>query len=97
MNEIGYYDLFFDFFMFRSKRWVGVTKNVTIPKLVAIFKRENFLNIGKNRNSLAIKSVEKKGSWLTNFRFFLPHYGKKQTTNPKLRSLRSLRLGIKKF
>jgi hypothetical protein len=55
---------------------------------MAIFKREIFLNIEKNRNTLAIKSAEKKGRWLTNFRFFLPHYGKKQTTNPKLRSLR---------
>jgi hypothetical protein len=62
--------------------------------VVAIFKREIFLNIGKNRNTLAIKVAEKKGRWLTNFRFFLPHYGEKQTTKPALRSLRSLRLGM---
>jgi hypothetical protein len=93
MNKIGYYEIFFDFFVFQLKRWVGVKKKVTIPKLVAIIEREIFLNIGKNRNTLVIKSAEKKGRWLTNFRFFLPHYGKKQTTKPALRSLRSLRLG----
>jgi hypothetical protein len=74
--------------VFQLKRWAGAIKKVSIPEAMAIFKRENFLNIGKKRNSLAIKSVEKKGRWLTNFRFFLPHYGKMQTTNPKLRSLR---------
>jgi hypothetical protein len=45
-------------------------KNITAPKLVAIFKRENFLNIGKNWNRLAIKGAEKKDHCLTN------HYGK---------------------
>jgi sRNA-binding carbon storage regulator CsrA len=34
--------------MFQSKRWVGIKINVTIPKLVAIFKREIFLNIEKS-------------------------------------------------
>jgi hypothetical protein len=62
--------------MFQSKRWVGVKKNITIPKLVAIFKRENFLNIRKNLNRLAIKGAEKKDHCLTNFHFFLPYYGK---------------------
>jgi hypothetical protein len=75
MNKIGDYDLFFDFFMFQSKRWLGLKKKVTISKTVAIFKREIFLNIGKNRNSLAIMGAEKKGRWLTNLTFFLPHYG----------------------
>jgi hypothetical protein len=70
-------------------------KKVTIPKVVTIFKREIFLNIGKNRNSLAIKDAEKKDYWFTNLTFFLPHYGKKQTTKPALRSLRSLRLGTR--
>jgi hypothetical protein len=53
-----------------------------------IFEREIFLNIEKNRNTLPIKVAEKKGRWLTNFRFFLPHYGIKQTTYPALHSLR---------
>jgi hypothetical protein len=59
MKTIGEYDLFFDFFMFQSKRWVGVKKmSHTISKLMAIFKREIFLNIGKKRNSLAIEIIE---------------------------------------
>jgi hypothetical protein len=62
--------------VFQSKRWAGIKKIITAPKLVAIFKRENFLNIGKNWNRLAIKGTEKKDHCLTNFRFFLPHYGK---------------------
>jgi hypothetical protein len=33
--------------MFQSKRWVGVKKNSPVPGVVAIFKREIFLNIGK--------------------------------------------------
>jgi hypothetical protein len=44
MKKIDDYDPFFDFFIFYSKRWVGVKTKVTIPKMVAIFKRENFLN-----------------------------------------------------
>jgi hypothetical protein len=74
MKKIGDYDLFFDFFMFQSNRWVVVKKNSPVPESMAIFKREIFLNIGKNRNTLAIKVAEKKGRWLTNFCFFLPHY-----------------------
>jgi hypothetical protein len=45
-------------------------KKVAIQEAMAIFKREIFLNIEKNRNSLAVKIAEKKGRWLTNFRFF---------------------------
>jgi hypothetical protein len=60
MNKIGYFDLFFDFFVFQSKRWTGRKIKVTIPEAIAIFERENFLNIGKKRNTLAIKSAEKK-------------------------------------
>jgi hypothetical protein len=93
MNKIGCYDLFFDFFVFQSKRWAGAKKKVTISEAMAIFEGENFLNIGKKRNTLAIKSAEKKNRWLTNFRFFFASLWKKQTTNPALRSLRSLRLG----
>jgi hypothetical protein len=63
--------------MFQSKRWVGVIKNVTIPKVVAIFKRENFLNIGKNQNRLAIKGAEIKGDGITFFRFFFASLWKK--------------------
>jgi hypothetical protein len=48
MKKIGDYNPFFDFFIFPSKRWLGTKKKITIPKVVAIFKRENFLNIGKN-------------------------------------------------
>jgi hypothetical protein len=75
--KIGYYDLFFDFFVFQLKRWAGAKKKVTIPETMAIFEREIFLNIEKNRNSLVIKSTEIKGDGITFFRFFLPHYGKK--------------------
>jgi hypothetical protein len=64
---------------------------------VTIFEREIFLNIGKNRNTLAIKSAEKKGDGITFFRFFLPHYGKKQTTKPALRSLRYNRIEFNLF
>jgi hypothetical protein len=39
---------------------IKMKKKVTIRKMVAIFKREIFLNIGKNRNSLVIKGAEKK-------------------------------------
>jgi hypothetical protein len=45
MNKIGYYDIFFDFFVFQSKPWPGTKQKVAIPKVVAIFKPENFLNI----------------------------------------------------
>jgi hypothetical protein len=48
MNKIGYYELFFDFFVFQSKRRAGAKKKVTIPEAMAIFEREIFLNIGKN-------------------------------------------------
>jgi hypothetical protein len=77
MNKIGDYDLFFDFFMFQPKRWVGVKKNSPVPGVVAIFKREIFLNIGKKRNTLAINVAEKKVRWLTNFRFFFASLWKK--------------------
>jgi hypothetical protein len=76
MKKLGDYDPFFDFFMFQSKRWVAVKKNVTIPKLVEIFKQEIFLIIRKNRNSLDIKGAEKKRPWVNIFSsFFLPYYG----------------------
>jgi hypothetical protein len=45
MKKIGDYDPFFDFLIFSSKRWLGTKKKITIPKVKAIFKRENFLNI----------------------------------------------------
>jgi hypothetical protein len=61
MKKIGDYDPFFDFVMFQLKRWVGVEKNIPVPEAMAIFKREIFLTIGRNRNTLAIKSAEKKG------------------------------------
>jgi hypothetical protein len=38
---------------------VYIQKQVTIPEAMAIFKRENFLNIGKKRNTQTIKSAEK--------------------------------------
>jgi hypothetical protein len=85
MKKIGEYDLFFDFFMFQSKRWLGMKKKVTIPKVVAIFKRENFLNIGKNRNSLAIRNPEKKDHWFKNLTFFFASFMEMQTSNPALR------------
>jgi hypothetical protein len=52
-------------------------KYVSIPKVVAIFKREIFLNIGKNRNSLAIKDAENKDHWFTNLTFFFASLWKK--------------------
>jgi hypothetical protein len=61
----------------QSKRWAGAKKKLTIPTAMAIFKRENFLNIGKNQNTLAIKVAEKKGRWLTNFRYFFASLWKK--------------------
>jgi hypothetical protein len=61
----------------QSKRWAGAKKKVTIPEAMAIFEREIFLNIEKNRNTLAIKSAEKKGRWLTNFRYFFASLWKK--------------------
>jgi hypothetical protein len=76
-NKIGYYDLFFDFFVFHSKRWAGAKKKVTIPEAMAILEREIFLNIGKNRNSLAIKSAEIKGDGITFVRFFFASIWKK--------------------
>jgi hypothetical protein len=45
VKKIGYYDCFFDFFVFQSKRWAGAKKKVTIPEAMAIFKLESFLNI----------------------------------------------------
>jgi hypothetical protein len=75
MKKIGGHDPFFDIGMFHSKRWVG-DKKIPVPEVMAIFQRENFLNIGKIRNLLAIKSSEKKGHGLTYFLFFLSHYGK---------------------
>jgi hypothetical protein len=77
MKKIGDYDLFFDFFIFSSKRWLGTKKKITIPKVVAIFKRENFLNIRTNRNSLAIKGAEKKCRLLTELTFFCASLWKK--------------------
>jgi hypothetical protein len=77
MNNIGYYDLFFDFFVFQLKRWAGAKKKVTIPEAMAIFEREIFLNIGKNRNCLAIKGAEIKGDGITFFRFFFASLWKK--------------------
>jgi hypothetical protein len=77
MKKIGDYDPFFDFFIFSSKRWLATKNKIIIPKVVAFFKRENFLNIGKNQNSIAIKSAEKKGRLLTEFTFFLASLWKK--------------------
>jgi hypothetical protein len=77
MKKIGDYDPFFYFFMFQSKRWVGVKKNIPVPEAMAIFKREIFLNIGKKRNRLAIKGAEKKGRWLTTLTFYFASLWKK--------------------
>jgi hypothetical protein len=52
-------------------------KQVTIPKVVTIFKREIYLNIGKTRNSLAIMDAEKKDHWFTNLTFFFASLWKK--------------------
>jgi hypothetical protein len=48
MKKIGDYDPFFDFVMFQLKRWVGVEKNIPVPKALAIFKRKIVLNIFLN-------------------------------------------------
>jgi hypothetical protein len=56
--------------MCESKRWVGVNKIIIpLPGTMAIFKLEIFLNIENNRNTLAMKSVEKKSRWPTNVPF----------------------------
>jgi hypothetical protein len=57
MKKIGDYDPFFDFFYFFFKTLARHQKKMAIPKVVTIFKQENFLNIGKDRNTLAIKSA----------------------------------------
>jgi hypothetical protein len=58
-------------------------KKITIPKVLAIFKRENFLNIGKDRNTLAIKSAEKKGRLLIELTFFFASLWKCKLLNPR--------------
>jgi hypothetical protein len=45
--------------------------------MLAIFKRDTFFNIGKKRNSLAIKGAEKKGHWFAKFGFFFASLYKK--------------------
>jgi hypothetical protein len=51
-------------------------KKVTIPKVVAIFKREIFLNIGKKVEQSSYQECREKRPlvYKLNF-FFLPHYG----------------------
>jgi hypothetical protein len=83
MKKIGDYDPFYDFFIFSSKRWLGAKNEITIPKVLAIFKRENFLNIGKDRNTLAIKSAEKKCRLLTELTFFFASLWKCKLLNPR--------------
>jgi hypothetical protein len=56
-------------------------KKFTTPEAIAIFKREIFLNIRKNRNSLTIKSAKKKDHWFTNLTFFFASLWKK--ANPR--------------
>jgi hypothetical protein len=53
MKKIGDYMTLFSIFIFSSKRWLGTKKKIRIRKMVAIFKRKNFLNIGKKQNTLA--------------------------------------------
>jgi hypothetical protein len=52
--------ILFSNFLFLIQNAALAPKKVEISKVVAIFKRENFLNIGKKRNILAINSAEKK-------------------------------------
>jgi hypothetical protein len=61
---------FFRFFHVSVEALGRRQKKVTIPKLVAIIEREIFLNIGKNWNTLAIKSAEKKRSLANKFSLF---------------------------
>jgi hypothetical protein len=60
--------------MFQSKRWVGMTKKYLKPEILASLPYENFLNIRKNRNTLAIRSLEKNMQTANKITFFLPHY-----------------------
>jgi hypothetical protein len=48
MNKIGDYDLFFDFFMFQSKRWLGLKKKIYNPKNGGNLQAENFIKYWKN-------------------------------------------------
>jgi hypothetical protein len=88
MNKIGDYDPFSDFFMFHSKRWLGMKKKYLKSEILASLPWENFLNIRKNRNSLAIMSLEEIMQMANKITFFFTSLWKKQTINPKLRSLR---------
>jgi hypothetical protein len=51
--------------------------------VVAIVKRVNFLNIEKDRNTLAIKRAEKKGRLLTELTFFFAALWKCKLLNPR--------------
>jgi hypothetical protein len=51
--------------------------------MVAIFKPKNFLNIGKNRITLTIKSADKKGRLLTELTFFFASLWKCKLLNPR--------------
>jgi hypothetical protein len=75
MRKIGDYDPFFDFDLLsllarheRKQFW---------PNISVIFNRMIALNIRKNQNTLAIKSSEKKGRWLTKLTFFFASIWKK--------------------
>jgi hypothetical protein len=72
MKKIRRHDFFFDFDLLM----LGMKKIYLLAEISTIFNRMIALNIRKDRNSLAIKSVEKKYHWFTFFRFFLPHYEK---------------------
>jgi hypothetical protein len=73
--------LFSIIFSFKALPWRQ--KNFTILKAMAIFKRATFLIFRKKRNTLAIRSSEKKGRWLRKLTFFLPLYEKSKLLNPR--------------
>jgi hypothetical protein len=77
MKKIRDYDPFFDFFYFFFKTLARHQKKNHNPKSVGNVQAGKFLKYwnGKDRNTLAIKSAEKKGRLLTELTFFLPHYG----------------------
>jgi hypothetical protein len=77
MNKIGYYDLFFDFLMFQSKRWVGVKKYCTIPKLVWWQSSRNFLKYWKKPEQSSYQERREKRTLVNKFSFFFASLWKK--------------------
>jgi hypothetical protein len=84
MKKIRGHDLFFDFDLLSLMRLLGMKKIFLLAENSAIFNRMIALNIRKDRNSLAIKGVEKKYHLFTFFRFdFCLIMEKSKLLNPR--------------